>query len=92
MHRTYTVSQRIIYLIMAVMTETGVRRLNNTGLDGITLLIMLSPLFIYTVYATFIRKKACESTLLAAIDKTVGNAKKRYCHAALFTTGQVQWK
>ena len=58
MYRTYTISQRIIYLSMAVMTAVGVRRLNNTGLDSITLLIMLSPLFIYAVYATFIRKKS----------------------------------
>lgn len=57
MHRTYTISQRIIYISMTVMTALAVRRLDNTGLDGITLLMMLSPLFIYAVYATFIRKK-----------------------------------
>ena len=57
MQSRYTASQRIIYISMTAMIALGVRRLNNTGLDGVTLLMMLSPLFMYAVYAVFIRKK-----------------------------------
>lgn len=55
-HHNYTIPQRIIYTSMAIMVALGIRRLNAAGLDTITLLMMLYPLFIYVLYVMFMRK------------------------------------